>query len=467
MRLFFRPRSGVAAPVGLPSRPGLAVREVAPPPVPRPRPLALPRSSERVIPAAVKLAVDADMAALYQGQTWSGGAGFPGYAALAELCQCPEYRRPAEIMASEMTRKWLRLVAIGDSDAGAKAEKVRALTAAFQRLKVREVFRQAAEQDGFFGRSQIFLELDGGRTPPEELDKPLLETPAKLGKGITALRVIEPLWTYPAGYNAADPLRDDYFQPDCWYVQGRKVHASRLLTLVSRPVPDLLKPAYCFGGLSLSQMMKPYVDNWLHTRQSVADSVYNFSTSVLKTNMAGILEGGAATALWQRVKLFTQMRGNRGLMVLDKDSEEFAAVTTPLSGLRDLQAQAQEHMAAVTGIPLVKLLGITPSGLNASSAGEMRAFYDWVEACQERLFAPLLQRLLRLLQLSLFGAVDPGITWRWESLWSLDEAELAAARKTEAETAALYVGQGVLSAAEVRAGLVGREGSPYAALDLE
>ncbi|WP_198327721.1 hypothetical protein [Mesorhizobium sp. WSM1497] len=34
-----------------------------------------------------------------------------------------------------------------------------------------------------------------------------------------------------------------------------------------------MKPTYSFGGLSLSQMVKPYVDNWLETRQSVNDII--------------------------------------------------------------------------------------------------------------------------------------------------------------------------------------------------
>jgi hypothetical protein len=53
---------------------------------------------------------------------------------------------------------------------------------------------------------------------------------------------------------------------------GTEVHASRMPAFVGHPVPDMLKPAYSFGGLSLSQMAKPYVDIWLQTRESVGDA---------------------------------------------------------------------------------------------------------------------------------------------------------------------------------------------------
>src|SRR6202011_2503289 len=116
---------------------------------------------------------------------------------------------------------------------------------------------------------------------------------AKVGVGsLKRLRVIEPVWTYPSNYNATDPLKPDWYKPSSWFVQGKEVHSTRLLTFIGREVPDLLKPAYSFGGLALSQMAKPYVDNWLRTRQSVADIIRAFSVFLLKTNLGESLQAG-------------------------------------------------------------------------------------------------------------------------------------------------------------------------------
>ena len=43
-------------------------------------------------------------------------------------------------------------------------------------------------------------------------------------------------------------------------------------------------------------------------------------------------------------------------------------------------------MCSVSGQPLVKFTGITPNGLNASSDGEIRVFYDDIHAEQEAVF---------------------------------------------------------------------------------
>lgn len=64
-----------------------------------------------------------------------------------------------------------------------------------------------------------------------------------------------------------------------------------MIDLISRPVPDMLKPAYNFGGLSLVQIAEPYVNNWLRTRDSVGDMLHSFSLSGIMTDMSQALTG--------------------------------------------------------------------------------------------------------------------------------------------------------------------------------
>ena len=417
------------------------------------------------------MAMDAGINSAYSfaamESAYEDGLTFLGFQQLSILSQRAEYRRPAEIIAREMTRKGWKLQVSGEDD---KSKKIDAIEAEFDRLKLTHTIAKAVEQDGLFGRSQIFLDLGDDTASPDgrkELITPLKLDDRKLGKGaIKRLTVIEPLWTYPNDYNSNNPFDETFFKPQTWFVMGTEIHATRLLTIIGRPVSDLLKPAYAFGGLSLTQMAKPYVDNWLRTRQSVSDLLHSFSVMGLKTNLGEILNGGAAEMLRKRVQLFNQTRDNRGLMVLDKDTEELFNVSTSLGSLDHLQAQAQEHQSAVTGIPLSILLGITPSGLNASSEGEIRTFYAWVHAQQESVLGEPLNYILKAVQLSLFGEIDPEITLAFEPLWAMDDKELAEVRKTEADTDAIYLQQGVITQQESRARLAGQEDSPYMGLDL-
>jgi len=430
------------------------------------RPPTLPAG---VAPKEDMLAMDSSLCDVYAYANQMGcGEGFMGYPALAELTQKPEYRMLSEKTAQAMCRMWIEFTSKGDGD---KSDKIAAIEAEFERLKVRDLFREAKTYDGFFGRCQLYIDVGVPIDDASELGQPLLLDKAKIGIGkLRKFKLIEPMYTYPNEYSASSPLADDYYNPRSWYVMGKRVHASRLMTFVSAPVPDMLKPAYNFGGLSMSQLSKPYVDNWIRTRTSVGRLVSAFSTMGVKTDMStmllGLGEGGQdGDDLMNRAQLFTAMRDNLGLLVMDKDSEEFFQVDTTLTTLDKLQAQAQEHMASVSSTPTSILLGITPTGLNASTDGEIRTYYDHVLSLQNLVFADPLTKVLKIVQLSLFGVIDDDIGFKFVPLWQQNETELAANRKSDAETANIYFQMGAISNGEVRKKLGDDSASGYTGLE--
>ncbi|WP_204821227.1 anti-CBASS protein Acb1 family protein [Neisseria lactamica] len=392
------------------------------------------------------------------------GTGFIGYPRLAELAQISEYRSVSETTANEMTRQWIEIKSAGEED---NSETIRQIEECYERLNVRDVFRKAVETDGLFGRGQILVQIKGH---DGKLANPLLLTEKTIAKGsLKALVNIEPMWTTPAPYNAVDPTLPDFYKPKAWYVMAQEIHASRLFTLISRPVPDMLKPAYNFGGVSMTQLMMPYVERWLRTVDSVSDLLHSFSLSGIKTDMSAILGGSddGDTNIILRAELYNRLRDNRGLMLLSKDEEEFFQFNTPLSGLDALLAQSQEQMAAPSHTPLVKLLGITPSGLNASTEGEIAVYYDHIRAMQENLLRDPLDKLLKLVQLHLFGKVNDNITFDFVPLRQMSETELSTIRKSDTDRDVAYIQAGVVSAEEVRGRLAGEPGSGYNGIDVE
>jgi hypothetical protein len=396
----------------------------------------------------------------FAAQTYPGG-GFPGFAYLSQLATRPEYRAFASTLSTEVTREWLEFTSKQDDDTD-NADKIKAIEDEFKRLNVREVLQKAVEHDCYFGRAQIFIDIEGA-----DRSKPLILDPrtVKLGS-LNAVMPVEAVWTTPSGYNALDPAAPDFYKPHGWFMLGQQVHASRLMTVVTRALPDMLKPAFNFAGMSLSQLAEPYVDNWLRTRQSVADLINNFSITVLATAMDQVLQGDDdGSDVFARADLFTATRSNRGLMLLDKEREELVQVNTPLSGLHELQAQSQEHMCSVSRTPAIILTGISPSGLNASSDGEIRIFYDWIAAQQEAFWRAPLETILKAVQLSLFGEIDPDIDFQFIPLYQMTPKEEAEIRTADGTTDVNYINAGVLDPSEVRDKLAKDPNSGYMGLD--
>ena len=215
------------------------------------------------------------------------------------------------------------------------------------KLDVRGAYKAWIKQDGLFGRAHLFHEIEGnsGETPGgiTELASPIGDgttehSAQKVNKAkpLTAIRTMEAVWTYPTTYNANNPLAPDFYRPQIWYtIGGKQIHLSRLFLLIARPVSDLLKPAYSFGGMSLSQLMMPYVDIWLETRESIGRLIHAFSTMVLETDLQTLMQPGGGD-LMRRVALFNAVRDNNQTFVINKGTEGFSNVSVPLGTLDTL-----------------------------------------------------------------------------------------------------------------------------------
>lgn len=386
---------------------------------------------------------------------------FPGFPTLALLGQLTEYRTMAESLAEDCVRMWGRVVSAGAAD----DEKIQQIEAELKRIDLRANMKLMVEHDQLYGGAHMFFKLKGDEGVRE---LPLMPKPFSVPIGsFEGVRVVEPFFVTPNFYNSIDPTAPDFYKPSSWWLLGTETHATRLHTLVSRPVADMLKPAYSFRGISLTQLAMPVVDNWLRTRQSVSDAVKQFAVSGVLTDLQQALLPGGDMDMARRAALINTYRDNRNLLFLDKATEEYFMTATPLSGLDALQAQAQEQQSSVARSPLVKLLGITPSGLNASSDGEIRVYYDRVHGYQHHSLTPPVMTAVRMAQLSLFGEIDDDLSWEWNKLHELTDLEAAEVRNKDAQTDALYIENGVVRSDQVTTRLAKDPESPYAGIDDE
>ncbi len=453
--------------------------------------MAMPVLAPSVVPSGQKAAIAMDSCQSiydYASQGIPSFYGtFLGYPALAAMSQSSDYRSVAETTATEMTREWGRfkidepdieqsedltdaeLEAFKENKVAENAdrqEKINKINDAFIAFDVRGLVRKAIEVEMGQGRAQLYIKLDGADAKDSN---PFVMDTAGVKKGaLKGFRLIEPMWSTPSVYNAADPTAANFYVPEKWFVLGREVHADRLMTLIMRPVPDMLKPAYNFGGISMFQLMKPYVERYQRTADSISWVVQAFSLTVLSTDMSGILaDGESDSSLWMRAGLFNRYRESSGMMLLDKESEEIGQVNTPLAGLDAILTKSQEQMAGPSHTPLVKLLGVTPTGIGNSADGEIRVYYDYIMAQNEAHVRPMIKKMADLVQLSLFGEIDPAITWEFNPLYQLNDKELAEVQEIKGRNAKNLVDSNIVSPQEARKALSKDEQSDFSGIDVD
>ena len=391
---------------------------------------------------------------------------FMGYGALQNISQNGLVRACVETVADDMTRAWITLAGGKKPEAGGDDDRLKRLDAAMRRAGLQTLFHEAAELVGYEGGAFIFIDTGASG---EDMRQPLHL--GRFGSEIRAgfplrFTVVDPVNVFPGEYNSLSPLRPDYFRPSWWWVLGERVHASRLIRLVANEVPVLLRPSYNFLGIAQAQILWDYVLHFQQCRAAEARLLTKFSLTVFKTSMADVLFSAQGTGpLDARIRYMIQTMSNDGVLAVDKDAEDVVKLETPLSGVTDIVRQSLEFLATLNRTPAVKLLGISPSGFNATGESDIRNYYDHIASQQEKVLREGVRKALDCLQLHEFGEIDPDLAFDFAPLGEEDRAALATQQKTKADTIAVYLDRDVVSVEEARKALADDPDSGFAGID--
>lgn len=413
-----------------------------------------------VIPESKKEAVFAMDATPYDMlNTMSIGdeySGFRGYPQLAAMSQQVEYSNMHSVFADEMTRNWIEVKSRKEGD-----PDIELMENALVKYDVKRLIHDAVKQDSQYGVAHVYI--DTGAKTDDELEKPLFLDPRKIPKGsLKGLRVVDPTWIYPAMYNTQWPLADDFYKPSAWFVMGKIVHESRFMDIVSRPVPDILKPSYNFGGLSLTQLMEDYVVDWRDAKKNVIKILRTLRMRALKTDMDERLQ--MPGEFDKRIKMFTQYQDNFGVWVIDT-GEDLIHMQTSLSELSNLLSNYQDQLCIPSRITNLKLLGNAPAGLNASGESELSTWHETVSGYQDGNLRRPLENIFKIIQLSEFGEIKEDIYFEFRPLDEISEKERAEITKIRVDAVAVAADSMLVNSEEARDALKGIEGAGFENLD--
>lgn len=377
---------------------------------------------------------------------------FVGYGVLQQVAQNGMIRNCIKTVADDVTRQWITIK--GGEDTA--PEKIEQLQRAQEKYGLRDLFNRAVAKVGFMGGAFIFIRTEGdaGQEPDLSLPLRLNSKCAELEKGDgLQFVVVDPVSVSPAEYNTIDPLRADYYKPQKWFVLGRPVHASRLLTLYANEPPLLLKPAYNFLGIPQAQILWDYVLHWNECRVAAQELVKKLSLLIYYTNAQDrMADMNGVQELDTVMEMLQHYRDNNSVFLANRETDQVDNVQTTVSGVSDVVRQAQEMIAAINRTPAVKLFGISPSGFNATGESDIRNYNDHIRSQQE-LYRPALMECLKAIQLVLWGKVDPAITFEWNELDLDNESSQAMTFNTRAMALATLKDRNAISADEMRQAL--------------
>jgi len=144
--------------------------------------------------------------------------------------------------------------------------------------------------------------------------------------------------------------------------------------------------------------------------------------------------GKAQQALEKQFEAMREFQTNEGMTVMDKN-DTFETTNYTFTGLPDVILQFGQQLAGASQIPLVRLFGQSPAGLNSTGESDLRMYYDGINAKQEAALRPGLTVLVHVMWRSFFGRAAPkDIEFTFVSLWQMSAKDKAEIGKLNTET---------------------------------
>ena len=332
-------------------------------------------------------------------------------------------------------------------------------------------FATAEKWARLYGGSIIVMLVDDGRGLEEPLDLDNV-------KGLKELRVYDRSIVQPDyfglygvhNYNNIE-INPSLGEPEYYQVFSIYgyfvVHKSRCLVFKNGELPEQTTNAlYRFWGMpeyikirrSLRECITSHEDG-VKLLERCVQAIYKMK------NLSQLLstDEGEDKVL-QRLQVIDMARGILNSIAIDNDGEDYDYKQQSLSGVKEIIDSTCNMLSAVTDIPQTILFGRSPAGENSTGESDQENYYNMVENIQKQNMKRNARTIidLKLIEGLRNGKIKekPKYKVKFAALWSMSEKEKAEIEKlkadteyVKAQTAGMYMDNGVVDASEVRKNL--------------
>lgn len=342
-------------------------------------------------------------------------------------------RKIVDIPALDSCRKW--------RDWQADQDQIEAIEKEEKRLNVKGKVLEASKKGRLFGGAALYI-----GTGDQNTDRPLdVERIGKLGiKHLTVLTRRQ----LTAGQIERDPESEWFNKPKEYKLTGTNgmqitIHPSRLVLFQGAMAPDedMANLLYQGWGESVLTAAIDAIKNADSTAGNIASLIFEAKVDIIKIPgfMASIGDEVYKQKLLERYTLAATAKGINGMLLLDSE-EEYVSKTTSFATLPDVLMSFMQIVSGAADIPVTRLLGQSPAGMNATGTSDMKNYHDRVQSIQELELTPAMSRLDECLIRSATGTRDEAIYYEWAPLEQMSEKERADIFKTKADAARTLVG---------------------------
>lgn len=335
--------------------------------------------------------------------------------------------------AEDMTRAGI------DFNSILKPDESDALHAALEDLQIWQSLTKVLKWARLYGGSLGYIMIDG-QDPSTPLDIDTIDDGQF--KGIMPL---DRWMVQPSVSDVVDELGHYYGLPKYYTIvqapvslnKYPKIHYSRVIRMTGIELPFNQAQTENMWGESVVERIYDRLVSYDSTSTGAAQLVYKAHLRVMKIEGLRdiIAAGGPAMAgLTAQLANMRATQSNEGITLLDT-TDEFDTQQYSFSGLSDMMLQFGQQISGALQIPLIRLFGQSPGGLNSSGESDLRTYYDGLAKQQNiQLRAPL-TKILDITARSVLGDKLPkGFRFSFNPLWLVTEKEKSDIAATDTDT---------------------------------
>lgn len=205
-----------------------------------------------------------------------------------------------------------------------------------------------------------------------------------------------------------------------------KYHWTRCIKFIGVRLPFWQEVNENFWGASVIERIEDRIvafDSATMGAANLIERAYNRMVGIEHLREILAAGGKAEKNLITMFKMMAQLQRNEGITLLDKN-DEYQVHNYTFSGLPETLYQFGEQISGALGIPLVRLFGQSPAGLNSTGESDLRMYYDNIRSRQESTLRAGLFNILRASYNDLYEEDIPkDFNFSFNPLWQESRSE--------------------------------------------
>jgi phage-related protein (TIGR01555 family) len=230
---------------------------------------------------------------------------------------------------------------------------------------------------------------------------------------------------YP-GLDLVDNDRDpDFGLPDYYEVRDEtsggtyRVHHSRVLCFRGTQMPYWEEIAEQYWGTSAIESMYDELIKRDNVAHNIANLTFKACLSVLQVENLDQMFATSSSVhqrrMYAMLSAINTLENSLGIRLVNK-GDDIQQLQYSFSGLPEVMDSAMMDMAGATGIPVTRLFGRSPAGMNSTGESDERMYRQALEQERSIHIVPVLERLIPIICRSAIGYFPAGCEFKLPAL---------------------------------------------------